>query len=42
MALVGAALDDLGDLGGREAELVVRVEEVRAEANAGVGPESRR
>src|SRR5512132_4002256 len=39
MALVGAALDDLGDLGGREAELFVRVEEVRAEANAGVGPE---
>src|SRR5207302_1186316 len=39
VALVSAGLDDLGDLGGREAELAVCVEEVRAEANAGVGPE---
>ena len=38
MALPGAALDDLGDLSGCETQLVVRIEEVRAEANAGVGP----
>src|SRR5512133_1451373 len=39
MPLVRAALDDLGDLAGREAELVVGVEEMRAEANASVGTE---
>src|SRR6266498_2973495 len=38
MALVGATLDDLGDLGGRKAELFVRVEEVRTEADACVRP----
>src|SRR5207248_6020263 len=39
VALVGAGLDDLGDLGGRETQLVVRVEEVWAKPNPGVGPE---
>src|SRR5215510_4207463 len=39
VALVSPAFDDLGNLTGREAKLVVRVEEVRAEADACVGPE---
>src|SRR5205085_3739737 len=39
MALVGSALHDLGDLGGREMEVVVCVEEMRTEANASIGAE---
>src|SRR5436309_14509124 len=39
MAFVGAGVDDLGYLSSRVAELVVRVEEVWAKADACVRPE---
>src|SRR5436309_2949381 len=39
VALVGAALDDLSELGSREAKILVRVEEMRSEPDAHAGPE---